>query len=130
MSQVEVTVTSPTDIDTFDLGLRMPNWVSSPSVPITINGSAAQPGQPGSYVHVVMTPWPKGATTIRFELPMAVQAHRYGGADQFPGAQSNHNRHSCPAAYLLMPSSTLSCHLHILHLLLLTTRAAAVSAQA
>ena len=98
MSQVEVTVTSPTDIDTFDLGLRMPNWVSSPSVPITINGSAAQPGQPGSYVHVVMTPWPKGATTIRFELPMAVQAHRYGGADQFPGAQSDHNRHSCPAA--------------------------------
>ena len=69
--QVEVTVTSPTDIDTFDLGLRMPNWVSSPSVPITVNGSAAQPGQPGSYVHVVMTPWPKGATTIRFDSSMA-----------------------------------------------------------
>ena len=68
---------------------RQPNWVSSLSVPITVNGSAAQPGQPGSYVHVVMTPWPKGATTIRFELPMAVQAHRYGGADQFPGAQTD-----------------------------------------
>ena len=102
-----MTVTSPTDIDTFDLGLRMPNWVSSPSVPITVNGSAAQPGQPGSYVHVVMTPWPKGATTIRFELPMAVQAHRYGGADQFPGAQSNYG-HSCPAAPYLSADTTVA----------------------
>ena len=55
-------VSSPTDIDTFDL--RMPNWVSYPSMPITVNGSATQPVQPGSYVHVAMTPWPKGATTI------------------------------------------------------------------
>ena len=47
--------------------------------------AAVARAEPGSYAHIRLSPWPAGATTVEFQLPMALKAHRYVGADQFAG---------------------------------------------
>ncbi len=66
----------------FTLRLRIPSWVSAP-VAIEINGESAHTGEPGSYLVVERT-WRDG-DTIAFELPMALRAHKYQGAEQVEG---------------------------------------------
>eukprot|EP01047_Picozoa_sp_COSAG01_P031967 COSAG01_NODE_2292_length_7969_cov_3.362262_6_plen_403_part_00 len=83
---VTVTVITPAALRAFDLVIRIPGWVSVGSVALTVNGSTWKvAGQPGSYVHLAMSPWPAGETTVAFELPMKLKAHRYVGADQYSG---------------------------------------------
>lgn len=74
---VTVTVITPAALRAFDLVIRIPGWVSVGSVALTVNGSTWEvAGQPGSYVHLAMSPWPAGETTVAFQLPMKLKAHR------------------------------------------------------
>eukprot|EP01043_Picozoa_sp_COSAG02_P085773 COSAG02_NODE_23355_length_721_cov_1.135048_1_plen_138_part_10 len=83
---VSVVVATESALESFDLAIRIPSWVSTLAVSITVNGTRRRvAGQPGSYAHIVYHPWPSGQTKIAFELSMKLQSHRYNGADQFSG---------------------------------------------
>ena len=80
---VQLTLTLPS-IMRFDLALRVPAWVASPSLTVTIDGQPwPQTGAPGSYLHVDRI-WPVGASTISYDLPMAFSPHNYTGHSQLP----------------------------------------------
>lgn len=83
---VSVAVDAESDLESFDLAIRIPSWVNTVAVRIAVNGSQRIfDAQPGSYAHLIYSPWPSGRTQVNFELPMTLQAHRYVGADQFTG---------------------------------------------
>ena len=69
----------------FDLALRMPAWAGTAPIPITINGKPTTPGTPGSYAHVSKL-WGAGGspTTLLFNLPRSLVAHRYTGLTPTP----------------------------------------------
>jgi DUF1680 family protein len=79
---VGVTVHAPSKLGTFELILRIPGWVAAASVPIMVNGTAWKlAGQPGSYVHITLSPWPAGATSpgrCCHQVPISTErAQRY-----------------------------------------------------
>ena len=88
---VGVTVHAASKLAAFDLVVRIPKWVSTPSVAITVNGTAWKvTGQPGSYVHISLSPWPAGATKVGFHVPMKLESHLYNGVDQFGGGMKRY----------------------------------------
>jgi len=63
------------------LRVRIPSWVNEP-VTITVNGTPAATGSPGSYVKVARS-WEDG-DTVRMTLPMEFRLTLYTGLDQAP----------------------------------------------
>jgi hypothetical protein len=86
-SAVTITVSAAApSASAVDVALRIPSWVNSPVVSITLNGVAnAYTGTPGSYLHISRV-W--GASDVMtFQLPMALNAHAYTGLTQLPPYQ-------------------------------------------
>jgi hypothetical protein len=81
-SAISVAVESSAPGTVIDLALRMPSWVSAPSVPVGLNGAPFSTGAPGSYLHISRA-W-GAADALTFELPMALAAHAYTGVSQLP----------------------------------------------
>jgi len=64
---------------TFDLAVRVPEWVAS-AVDVHVDGASTKVGQPGSYLHMKRE-W-QAQHTLDFALPAALTAHLYTGVDQ------------------------------------------------
>lgn len=66
----------------FAVSLRIPAWVASTAVTITVNGTTwPAVGVPASYVDVTLE-WPAGTTTLALFLPMGLTSARYMGSTQ------------------------------------------------
>jgi len=81
---VRVTVT-PSAPAAFDVALRMPGWLSAPTLRITVDGgrTPALEGARGAYLHVSRQ-WPAAATTFDFSLDAALVPHAYTGVTAVP----------------------------------------------
>jgi DUF1680 family protein len=77
------------------LRIRVPNWATG-DVACSVNGRAAAPGKPGSYVTIDRT-WNDG-DAVAFELALAFRTIRYTGLDQHP----EHERHALLYGPVLM----------------------------
>jgi DUF1680 family protein len=87
-TSVSVTVTAPSSSSPvpLDLALRIPAWVSAPSVPVSVNGQpAAATGTPGTYLHVPVAASSSSPATVAFSLDMGFTPHFYTGDTQIPG---------------------------------------------
>lgn len=62
--------------------VRIPGWAAGPMT-ISVNGTAAAAGAPGTYA-AIERQWASG-DAITFTLPMEFRLTRYGGTDQIPG---------------------------------------------
>lgn len=86
-NNVKIIVTSPVNNLDLDIALRIPSWVASANVPITVNGQPwSSNGIPGTYLHIHQT-WTTGASTIEFQLPMDFIVNPYNGHSQLPPYQ-------------------------------------------
>ncbi len=75
---VALSITTPSET-TMSIRVRIPSWVTEP-VTVTVNGTPAATGAPGSYLRLART-WQDG-DTIRLALPMEFRLTPYTGLDQ------------------------------------------------
>lgn len=81
---VDIDIELPAGGATFDLALRMPSWLATAAVAVTVAGAAwPAAGVPGSYLHLARS-WSAGTTRISLTLAMAITAHAYTGVTQLP----------------------------------------------
>jgi len=80
--EVKCTLTTATPVH-LNLHIRVPSWARG-EMPIRVNRKVAGTGKPGTYVSILRE-W-KSGDTIEFALPAGLQATRYDGADEIPGA--------------------------------------------
>jgi DUF1680 family protein len=77
---ISVDLSSPLS---FDLTLRIPSWISTPTISVNVGGTILQ-GIQGSYLHISQQ-WSAGQTTVSLTFPRELQAVEYTGYTTIPG---------------------------------------------
>ncbi len=85
--QVLVSPASALASGDFACTIRVPAWVSTPTVAFSVNGGPPVEAPRGSYAAIAPPPggWAQGGTWVSFSLPMAPKEWPYGGATQVAG---------------------------------------------